>query len=374
MSEHTIDLNRLPHHHSRGLVALATELGWLLRQKSNGGVVIAAPNNPSITMEIAPVRQFNEAKLRTMARKVMRYGDPMKLAVLHAANDKDTVGYDSANNGLHKLLQELNRTGGKIVVEQPEPPAPVAPAPKPVKAEPVKAEPVILAVGQWLARKNSLSSGGGRVYQSHAVLERNWSDGSTDYLCAWPDCDYSAATPYSVSTHYGRSKSHSLTGTQTPLLEVPVYEPSGIRHGASTEARARRLARELLAAQAALGTDWSWDGPGQVEALALAVVRARDEGKDDHELPGPLSNEQVLERIRRLVDDGSYLVALEQQQQQKDEIEALHRDLEESLGAQQAEANARVQAEARAVEAEDNWTALRELINRPTGNGDAVND
>jgi hypothetical protein len=53
---------------------------------------------------------------------------------------------------------------------------------------------------------------------SPAVMKRVWDNGSEDYICSWPGCEYIAETVTSIGAHY---KSHSGSAARRRRGERP---------------------------------------------------------------------------------------------------------------------------------------------------------
>lgn len=398
---------------------LGLDLGWEATVMHNGSLRLSIDHDGRAVAVNLPSNQtsIKEGVARSWLRKVIRYGDPMKMELLTTAyqnlNSPDSAERASAEayvRGLHSsgiqknpglLARMIKVEGGGTVADYAETvlereidevtaevtremdalvgAGPPVPDPDPA-AERV---PHVVKVKPWMA-KHSISGSQARTYESKAVLERKWSDGSADYQCSL--CDYTNAEARSVSAHYGKSHPEQPA---TPAYEEVMVNPGA--HWTPTErqqGRIRRLANEMQAASEALG--------GEMTAYECAqwIVQHRDEARDKHlEDEGtPLTNDQVVARIRSLVDGGVYadlLARLDEVQMQcaaqvaqaradteaqmaemarhdtgaKNAVSVIEKRLAEAEEQARVAEAAEAAALAQAREATDKWKALRELIN-----------
>jgi len=323
MTTMTVNLSQL-HPKAKTLARLAAHLGWRVRQNGRG-VYLVSPIKPEITVALPPGGQFNNDRARAATRKVLRYSDQMKVIGLEAwvADTNVSLAGDSP-------LKDMDSDSLSIVEEHleetiPQVKAPI-PGPQSNGAAPTALPPTqdtpsaktLISERPWLA-KVATSRDRGNRYESRAVLTRTWSDGTVDYVCAWPGCDWSSTFPRSVARHYGRRKDHDIpaSGHKQDSFAAEPWEPEHRPDG-----RVERQQGDLPL------------------LIAQHVIEARGP-RAEHEDSGPLTPEQVLERIRKMVDDGSY---------------ARHLEAEEQLRVELA------QAQQRCAELESNWNALDELI------------
>lgn len=150
----------------------------------------------------------------------------------------------------------------------------------------------------WLARRNA-KQGGGIRYESEAVLERVWPDGTVDYACFAQGCPYTADKPRSVANHYGAA--HTAKGETEPAGEGPHHidptytEPVTTRDYRPTERMVDTLMGVLddilnetadMRETAIRLLTWMHDRP-DIEHTERTLV--------------PLNDRQILDRIRMLV-------------------------------------------------------------------------
>lgn len=190
-------------------------------------------------------------------------------------------------------------------------------------------EPVVTMERPWMARQGATADKG-RHYASRAVVERRWSDGSTDYVCAKPGCGYTNAKPHSVRSHWARSKDHVDLGTRVakargPLEIGPAYEP---HHRPTPDRVAAILA--LLAQRPNVGTDLPLD---ELVAEILSADMERDPLYERGALgvvpAGPMTDEQILDAIRGLVGGTTQAEVEDLRRQLSDAHEAVARLTEE---------------------------------------------
>lgn len=332
-STETVDLSKLQKT-ADTIVRVAIQAGWTARNTSNMGVVLESPGTPHQTIAIPARTGLHQSVARQNIRKIMRYGDQLAVGMLELKADeivremetgrKRRIQIDDNEpmSTTEKVIPAVRQTPlAHIPVPTPAPPARVVPAPEP---EP---ERILLSERPWLAKQGT-NGEHGYAYESKVTLERRWSDGTIDYKCV--ACDYTHEKPVSVSRHYGGTKDDKHPDTSKPesVLQTGPYEPA---HRPPSD-RAQRLIRELKAGMEAIrgkGYDLSTEDK-MLEALAEQIVTMRDERRqrdEDTEAGGPLTPEQIIDRVRRLVDGGAYLAQIERMRQMEDELEAVKQQL-----------------------------------------------
>lgn len=381
---------------------LAMDLGWDATELRSGQIQLSREHEGShVTIMIPTVqRSIKKAVGDTWIRKIVRYADPLKLAFMAAAIDQthsdDPVIKAQGRKNLMTLRSEqvwedpsvlgtwLQRepdrptSNGNHPEPEPEPPTAEQPAvEEPADEEPAD-EPIITKVRPWTARY-AMRREGGEVYPSKAVLERKWSDGSTDYACAYEGCEFHAPEARTVSAHYGGKHGKERPATQTDTYVDPSvsWVPSERQKG-----RIARLTKELEAAAQALG------GAMTAESCAEWIVKRRDEAREGlTDETTPLTPEQIIERVRKLVDGGAYadllarIDAVEAEAtarvaETREQLSSKERGMTNAIRAmenrlaekeQELEEATKLATEAKAaeVEAQARWRALKDLINEP---------
>lgn len=350
---------------ARKLLRGAVQVGWTARNTANGGVIISAPR-PNESVSITLAGQVNDRRYNGFMDKIIRYGDQM-LVALAAGRGMEK---DKAEQTLEPaIMPDPRLRDGEPVLAEAEP---AVPEPDPA---PEASTPVIVWEGPWKARRGN-DRDGARYYDSQTTIERKWSDGSVDYRCAKQDCDYTAPMPRSVVRHFGMSKDHpTMTdGYGRDTYRGPAYEP-GTRKQAGPAAS--KLAREIEDALRALNGDAeAMEADELAAALAQAIVQRRAEDAGEAKPAQPLTAEQILSRIRNLVDDGSYFELAEKEQQDKMRIAGLEaelvqarldaeleRDRVEEVREQRAQTDARLkETEARLAQLQTDLLALPGLL------------
>ena len=221
----------------------------------------------------------------------------------------------------------------------------------------------ILRQEPWTAHGSPRKDGiGSNTYPSPAVTERTWSDNTTDYRCAWPDCEYVNEAPRSVASHYA---GHNRGQGRQPQPEVDGVD---IDHEPRKKVRIRNLRRELEGAMtAAFVGGLNTGDPEYPEWIATWIIEHRVEAVrgSDTEVSdaGELDPEQILDRIAALVDRGRGHVLREQIATLNDQLDDAERQAEEAQQQLRYANDDREAAELRAQKAADNLQALRDLIN-----------
>ena len=195
------------------------------------------------------------------------------------------------------------------------------------------------------------------LYPSKAVMERTWSNDTTDFACQWPGCDFTDESPHTVAKHNG---AHKRGKGKQAQAEVDGFDPAHVSNPRKLT-RIRALTREIYGAFAAaftangLALDPEW--------LAAWIIDHRIEAlPGDTPVSEELSEDQILDKIAALVDRGRGKVLREQIDNLQHQVEGymeeqdtLRQDLTEQLDGL---------GKARAEHAEGNLKALRDLINR----------
>lgn len=396
------------------VLMMALDLGWdatelrgqvqLSREHEGSHVVVMIPTNQ---------RSIKEQVGKSWMRKVLRYADPIKMAFMQGAVDDwsstDPVRHARGEKALDSmrstqvwkdptLLRDWITPHAVTPAPEPEPTPESEPEveeqPTPVVGEVVDNGPTVSKIRPWIARR-SMHKEGGEIYESKAVLERKWTDGSLDYQCAFPGCDsgpdggpYTAPEARTIASHYGGKH-----GKEAPTLKAAQAE-SWTDPGISwtptqrQQGRIARLTAEILAAVEAVPDELHGSNEEIASTLAQFIVKRRDAARESlTDESTPLTSEQVIERVRRLVDGGAYADLLARMEQVEVQAAAKIEEVRTQLGSKErgmtnairamearlddkdkqiAEAEAKV-AEAQRAEREANerWVALRELVNGP---------
>lgn len=154
-----------------------------------------------------------------------------------------------------------------------------------------------------LVKEGPMISKGGTLggYTSNIANQREWSDGTIDYVCT--RCGQEGKSPRGMASHWGKHVREDERargghkGVEVPV-EKPAYQP--------TEERLSSLA-DAIAAALKEGIDWN-DPEEAARQLAMAALTWDHDRRSDSE-PGmrePLSDTDILNRIRSLVDNGLY--------------------------------------------------------------------
>ena len=186
------------------------------------------------------------------------------------------------------------------------------------------------------------------------MLERTWSDNTTDYACRWDDCSYTNENPRSTARHYAAHRRGE--GKQSQPL------PDGVDPTWTPQKRSRiaRLRGEVDGAlRAALAQNIDWSVVDQAEWIATWIIEHRVEPLGDGEGGGSereLTAEELLDRIAALASRGRTPLL----RQQIDSLNAAVEGYMSEVDTVRAEA---ALATARAERAENNLHTLRDLLN-----------
>lgn len=210
-----------------------------------------------------------------------------------------------------------------------------------------------------IAHRGNSGDGTARGYLSPTTMEVEWSDGTIEFACRHEGCDYTSEDRRAPGSHWqkhvnaGEAQPASKMERDTAPIIIPKYELAYTKGPYNPQtARVRALAQALKAAMEA-GLDWD-DLDGAAETLASeALSWAHEQSNQGTALAGefePLSDAEILRRIRNLLDNGEYMA-------QREEIASLRERIE------QVEAIATAAMEAR-EQAESDLQAIHDLTRR----------
>ena len=337
------------------LRSVASRLGWAEQLRPNGGWLLIAPE-PNSTVHLPlpgpKTRSLRRDFIRQSLRKVMKYADPLQRAAFIAGNknllEDWRIDWSKWDFGPPRPKYELvpprpvaNETKEPESEQEQEQ---VEAAPEVETADAGADETHIVFEQPYLSHRAPSAIGGFR-YASRAIIERRWSDGSIDYKCS--RCEFTSENPRGVSTHYGRSsdRTHPPVGEdsqQEGLVRDREYTEAVLDR---QRARVTRWKNRLEAAMAGLDRD----SEEFSERLAERLVEQTDESSDSSSERVPPTAEQIVERVRRLVDGGAYLAAQERALELENEL---------------AEARAQCAATQKVVE---NFRIIAEMMQMETG-------
>jgi hypothetical protein len=249
------------------LVGFAVDIGFTAHSHK-GGVRLIAPGS-SKTIEVPRVRQYRASNLESLTKQVFRYGDPEKRSATMRALTLGTLDIDPDIK--FAVLAEDAQNTARVMVDMPV----------------EQTARTLVRRGPWLARKSVSGKGPVGFYESHAVIEEEWSDGTTVYLCS--KCDYRSDRPRGVSSHYANRHATHVT---KPGPVVTVVD----------EKESPRLVRLLAHALEEREKDDSVDNTYQGQAaFVLAWMRDRPGWTDYVKPADDLTLDEALGRIRDLV-------------------------------------------------------------------------
>jgi hypothetical protein len=321
--------NLIPTHLKsdvRELIEVAVAVGWKFHRTTGTGCSLIAPGDPSPKRLHFGATRATRSN-RNMMKDIVKYSDKtLLMLVMNSRNLPDSY------------LAYVPTIEETAIDDRPQPtetrsrPVPKAPpsAPEPVTSESevkptdvVKADVHIVSESPMLAKARE-----GEGYLSPTTIERRWSDGSKDYICAYLGCDYTHADRASVPRHYGRSHSEGLTAPPASFrAEVPEstpYAPQQRRVDALAEAL------RLLDGEVDMG---NWEDLKRVAREALTWVNDQTRRKTDLSVERePMSSDEMLERIRSMLDQGQYLGLQHQITEREEQIDLLARKVTEMEG------------------------------------------
>lgn len=273
------DVSRISglHKDTLRLIQIAHQAGWKVVKQGSGAIRLIPPDGAPVRPIRIPLSTKQFTGLRRAKRAIAQTLNPIqKAAVVAYVTDLD---FEPDPADPSSLFAEPDLATIPIEEEVKERRPKVPKTPTVIKREP------------WLARKGP-GKHGGMLYPSAAVTERTWSDGSVDYECASPGCDYDSASPRSVSAHYGSVHSTGRAPQHPPTAVDPDYtEPVTSRYS-PTERMIGLLGEQIrLALAAGVGEN------GLAEAILVWLHNRPDLDRQPIER-APLTDSEALDRIR----------------------------------------------------------------------------
>jgi predicted RNA binding protein YcfA (HicA-like mRNA interferase family) len=176
----------------------------------------------------------------------------------------------------------------------------------------------LMSTRPWLARKKHGPIGGER-YESEAVVENHYSDGSVEYVCAF-GCGYSNANPRGVAVHYG--KSHTAKGEVPPAGEGPRHVD--VTYTEPTFHREYNPQDRLIKAL----TNWleeNWTSELDMDEVAVMFLTWAHERPDLEHIERDVvayTDEEMVQRIRAIVGQ-PFSVELKEAQEELAQMQEL---------------------------------------------------
>lgn len=332
---------------ARKTIRGAVGAGWKLVVTSHGHCTIVAPSpNEHITINIS--QRKSDGPVRQIREKITRYGNPLLME-----------GVDSQD----QIARRIEQTE-RLVAQTREPVQPktsvateprfessdedlVLPDDEPTvqheaPTEEDRAARTIVRSGPMIARRGRHAG-----YVSEVALEREWSDGTIEYVCNVAGCTsgpddgpYVTDNRLSIGphrkVHLNKGEVERFDQTKALTVQTPEHEPVYSKGYTPRSERLMSLSTALLEALINLGPDVT--DSERADVLARASLEWQHErhlrGLDGGGEREPLTDAEVLNRIRGLLDNGLYA-------QQAEKI-AAHRAAREQAEAEAEAAKAEV--------------------------------
>lgn len=312
------------------VLELAEDLGYTLEWASQKQQAIALRSTFDDRKLLLPMSSINANRLRSLGTQIIRHADPERVAdasdmtrisernrkagriplTFDIATDNDITtkrggapmptAVERAMNEARLLAEEDERVI-RDANDDDEQVAELVAAERVPSSGPVHrdGDPSVSLVSEspWMVRKGGHEGKAGRMYESHSVIHRVWSDGGEDYRCRF--CSYASDNPRGVAGHAARTKvGHpSQAEAELEVHRVNEYVPTEIKHPLSA---IRRLTSELTHALDGIA---DWESLGR-EELARTLAEHVFAARPDREPAEPLTSEQIIHRITLMVDSG----------------------------------------------------------------------
>lgn len=272
---------------ARAMVKDMIDHGWTGRVSSKGHWIGRSPDGTATISVARNMDAPNRARQNTEAEwtRWKRTQHPVAVAAVDAADDALRAGEFVAAEILERAAAK--HLAAEMTELAVEPPSAIYAVPDRTV---VRSEP-------WHAHK-APSPTGGTKYRSEAVVERQWSDGAVDYLCALEGCGYTSDVARSVSSHYA---AHTRAGETRPASGAAVVDlVPGFDYVEHLTSREYQPTDRLLDALTAFLDEM---GTMETRDLARAFLTWAHERPDLEPVerePRTLTAEEIVERIRLL--------------------------------------------------------------------------
>lgn len=367
--EDLLPLRRSLGQDATDFIAMALALGWQVSRRgagSNASVNLIAPGDPTPKRLHLSGKNKGKGSLDSMVKTLIRYAHPDQVRAVVEANEHDPAMRKRIERNIliRGALEDIAEMDENVQETEPEVEVPAEPAPEP----PAPEKPKRFIVSERPALMHySLTGKGGRSYPSKTAIERRWSDGQVDYACAVPTCDATSENKRSFGGQHWAM--HVRNGEATPvdreeirnsLVDDPTYtEPSHTRVQVSPKDLILGILGEYDLA--------TIDPEFLAEQLAKRLFPEPQEDRGPSTPQEPLTAEQMIDRIRRMIDNGHYSDQERIIQNQAEQLQRAWDDIS-------AVSWARDEAARRAERAENNLRALADLIGEAVTNNDAGSD
>jgi hypothetical protein len=172
---------------AKELIQLGGRLGYRVTQ-TRSSVCLHSPVQ-KITVEVPPIRQMNEHRRRAFYEKIIRYGDLDKVrAELRRATKPEVTGAKKAPPPPPTIKRTQPVPGAVYTSESPQ--------------------PHIVREFPYMKRAKTHSR---ELIPSKEIRERHWSNGTVDYACTHPGCNFHHSRLQSVSVHFAKATGHNGT-------------------------------------------------------------------------------------------------------------------------------------------------------------------
>lgn len=342
-------------------IEVAASLGWKALFNSTGTSVTLAPpeknDTPNQRIHLSS-RNKGGGLMKKYAKRLAKLGEADAVTTLSEMHDAGMPFEVVQVLGQLRLHEEAVQMEPEAPKERFVKPAAVTDA---AVAAKVKKERHIISERPALMHYN-LTQKGGQSYPSKTTVERRWSDGAVDYVCAVSTCGEVSTNRrafggphWAMHVRKGEAQPVDMEEARKSLVDDPSYTETAWTRKQSLREKRKAELTEML------------------KAINLAKVSVEDLAEQIMEFFGsdfvgtggnhgePLTDEQVLDRIRALVDRGTYA-------KQEEVLTSQRKEIEDLIGyAEQRETELLqkvLEAEQRAVAVETQFDALRDLINQ----------
>lgn len=332
---------------SKKIIRQLEEYEWTFTLSTNGHAIGLAPDGitrTSVSKNLSRANRSQQAADVTVKRWEKHMTAMQALADAEVTDRARNEGYDPVlspilKEGMRKHVHGAGTALGEAALTE--------------VSEPVSRVTEV-SRAPWLARQGShRKSGTTSLYESGAVVEVTWSNGTLTYACSLSTCDYASENPRSVSSHF---RGHVRAGEHEPVgqlsrpsvaKDVPVSDFRDDYHR-KQYTPSERLLRALEHYLASVGST-------DITALAYAALQWYHERPDLEDVEArshePLDDGQILAKIRLLVGGRDV------------ELEEAHRHTLTTLEVMKQEhEDAMLAVEGRLEEAQAKATALQENI------------
>lgn len=345
-------------------IEVAASLGWKVVFNNTGTSITVVSYDERKRLHLSS-RNKGGGLFRKYSKTLAKFAEPDRAGTVIALSETDLPHEVKREVNLMLGAIELNREDGAVVLPEEPKKERFVPTPAAV-AERVKDKRHIVSERPAMMHlRPGTDKRPGKSYPSLTTIERRWSDGSIDYACAVPTCGETSENRlafrgphWAMHVRKGEAEPVDDDKSRRGAVDDPSYTESAYSRKQSLKEKRRRELSELLK-----GINLAEISEEDLADQIMEYLESQMGGGGGGPLE-PLTPEQIIDRIRTLVDTGTYSEQEQAIRERDQQIEELMAYAEERETALQTDL---LEAKQHAALAEARLEALRDLINEEVG-------